>query len=175
MAAPYKENQGVWMGIVKLVWDLHVKCLIPFDSMCKKVGNGANTSFWLDFQCRDMFLVRLCVIKWKWCRYELLVRCLVFRACFHRLYAIAYNRDTSVSDYWNGSTWNIRWICIRNGGGLSTQLDQLMTLLDSIHLSYSSDSQRWYIGVDNVFVAKEASVHLDNYLLVSIGLVTRQN
>lgn len=49
MAAPYKENQGVWMGIVKLVWDLHVKCLIPFDSMCKKVGNGANTSFWLDF------------------------------------------------------------------------------------------------------------------------------
>lgn len=42
MANPKKVKSGVWMSILKLVWDLHDKGLLPFDTMSKKVGNGAN-------------------------------------------------------------------------------------------------------------------------------------
>lgn len=98
IAKPKNTKSGVWMGIIKLVWGLHNNGLISFDTMSKKVGNGANTSFCNDVWCGDI----------------------MFRARFHHLFAISRNRDVVVSELWNGSNWSFQWSCNINGGVLAT-------------------------------------------------------
>lgn len=78
LASSTRVNNYVWMGIVKLFWDLHNRGIIPFDSVCRKVGDGGNTKFWVDNWCGSISL----------------------RARFPRLFDVARNKDAYVKDYW---------------------------------------------------------------------------
>ena len=80
MASRSKPKKGVWMGIVNTVWDMHYRGLIPFDSICRRVGNGQSISFWNDVWCGDIML----------------------RDRFPCLCVVASNVNALVSDYWDG-------------------------------------------------------------------------
>ncbi|KAL7606993.1 hypothetical protein Lser_V15G19826 [Lactuca serriola] len=83
LASSTRVNNYVWMGIVKSFWDLHNRGIIPFDSVCRKVGDGGNTKFWVDNWCGSISL----------------------RARFPRLFDVARNKDAYVKDYLVNNQW----------------------------------------------------------------------
>lgn len=94
MASRSKPKKGVWMGIVNTVWDMHYRGLIPFDSICRRVGNGQSISFWNDVWCGDIML----------------------RDRFPCLCVVASNVNALVSDYWDRHDWKFQWFgCLMMG------------------------------------------------------------
>nr|GEX58751.1 hypothetical protein [Tanacetum cinerariifolium] len=92
-----------------------------FSSHCKiRVGNGSNTSFWKDLWIGDS---RLCL-------------------AFPRLYALENNKDCTVAVKMNG-TFVSSFRRDVSGGLESTQLSQLLDLLDSVVLSNLDDRWVW--------------------------------
>nr|GEW19668.1 RNA-directed DNA polymerase, eukaryota [Tanacetum cinerariifolium] len=124
---------------------------VDFSSHCKiRVGNGSNTSFWKDLWIGDS---RLCL-------------------AFPRLYALKNNKDCTLAVKMNGTFVSTFRRDVR-GGLESTQLSQLLDLLDSVVLSNSDDRWVWDLNGEGIFQVKDARILLDDFFLPKAGTPTR--
>nr|GEW14562.1 RNA-directed DNA polymerase, eukaryota [Tanacetum cinerariifolium] len=117
----------------------------------RKVGNGVNTRFWLDTWILDMPL----------------------RVRFPRIYALDSIKDVSVvAKFGDPSLDDSFRRQVRDGSERQQWLD-LVSMLDAVLLSSSSD--RWYceFNGDGAFRVKEVRSNLDDLFLPSLDVVTR--
>ncbi|CAH1413154.1 unnamed protein product [Lactuca virosa] len=93
--------------------------------MARVTGNGAIIRFWHDVWCLDV---------------PMMVQ-------FGRLFALASNQNSLVSDYWSPTGWVFAWRRDIRGGVEQEQLTSLMSLLDDYHLGVELD--KWVWNLDN--------------------------
>nr|GEZ08108.1 hypothetical protein [Tanacetum cinerariifolium] len=123
-----------------------------FLSHCKlRVGNGVNTRFWLDTWILDMPL----------------------RVRFPRIYALDSVKEVSVAAKFGDPSLDDSFRRQVIDGSERQQWLDLVSMLDVVSLSSSSD--RWYCDFngDGVFRVKEVRSDLDDLFLPSSDVVTR--
>jgi hypothetical protein len=106
-----------------------------------KLGNGVNTSFWLDIWIGNSSLKDL----------------------FPRLYSISNKKEAIVADLWGmaeGVKWNMVWRR-RLFDWEQTHVEELMTVLQPIVLTAQEDKWSWILELDGDFSVKST------YILVS--------
>ncbi|GJT73341.1 RNA-directed DNA polymerase, eukaryota [Tanacetum coccineum] len=141
---------SLWSSIIKEVNILKSQGL-DFFSHCKiRVGNGRNTSFWKDLWIGDSRLF----------------------LAFPRLYALENNKDCIVAVKMNDPFMSSLRRDLR-GGVESTQLSQLLVLLDTVVLSNTDDRWVWDLNGEGSFHVKDDRILLDDNFLPKVVYPTR--
>nr|GEX79583.1 RNA-directed DNA polymerase, eukaryota [Tanacetum cinerariifolium] len=91
---------------------------------------------------------------------------------FPRLYALENNKDCTMAVKMNGTFVSSFRRDVR-GGLESTQLSQLLDLLDSVVLSNSDDRWVWDLNGEGIFQAKDARILIDDFFLPKADTPTR--
>ncbi|GJR52254.1 hypothetical protein Tco_1402775 [Tanacetum coccineum] len=117
-----KSLSSNWCAIVREFHSLKDKGFDLLSHCKKRIGNGIDTSFWLDIWIEDMAL----------------------RFRFPRLFALEVDKGISVAEKLNSSV-TLSFRREPRGGIETQQLHDMVALLDSTILSISRD--RWYFDL----------------------------
>ncbi|PWA43037.1 reverse transcriptase domain, Reverse transcriptase zinc-binding domain protein [Artemisia annua] len=121
---------------------LHSNGVIPHHTLTRKVSDGKSTAFWHDLWLGNFSL----------------------KVKFPRLYQADPNKNCLVRDKWNnGWVWN--WSRSITRGIILDQFNELLHLLESVHLSENPDTWHWDLANSKIFTVKETRLYIDDALL----------
>jgi hypothetical protein len=104
-------------------------------NVVKKLGNGVNTSFWMDIRVDDISL----------------------KDCFPRLFSISTQKEASVAEMWNPMAGEVNWRLIwrrRLFVWEENLMDELLVVINRISPSDDTDRWGWKPENDAIFTAK---------------------
>ncbi|XP_076895068.1 uncharacterized protein LOC143547554 [Bidens hawaiensis] len=145
------KGNGIWSPIVKSINKLNDEDLIPASVIRIKVGNGSETLFWKDVWIGDSSLC----------------------SRFPRLFDLEVNKNCLLKEKLFNSVWVWNWRRRPRGGVEDTQLEELISLLDSVSLSDPDDKWIWKLDSDDAFSVKGVRSYLDCQELPESNITTR--
>ncbi|GJW41141.1 RNA-directed DNA polymerase, eukaryota [Tanacetum coccineum] len=143
-------NSSPWLDCIRSMNQLQTKGIDLLSCISKKVGNGNKTSFWLE--------------KW--------IEGGVLKEKFPRLLALKVNKQAIVFDKLQvGILSSFR----RNprGGPKSNQMEELLSLVNSVELYVETNVWNWSLSGDGIFLVSSARIHVDEGLCIMDGPHTR--
>ncbi|XP_071727819.1 uncharacterized protein [Rutidosis leptorrhynchoides] len=135
---------GSWLNIVKCIANLQDMQVIPSNSLKICIGDGKMSKFWHDTWIGDI----------------------PFASRFNQLFLIDINQDSSVASRFDGNSWKWFWRRTPRRGIESTQLTELLSLLDSVTLTNVPDYRAWLVDSSQVFSVSSARRMIDKPSIV---------
>ncbi|PWA92456.1 RNA-directed DNA polymerase, eukaryota, Reverse transcriptase zinc-binding domain protein [Artemisia annua] len=144
-------NKGAWAKIVDAIRHMNDMLIIPWETLVRKVGNGSSIKFWVD----------------EWVDNQPL------KDRFNRLFYLESNKNCMINERWVDGSWRWEWRRQIRGGRGQEQLQQLLDLLQNMHLSNDMDKFSWSLDPSDDFLLSSTRAHIDDNTLSSGILATR--
>nr|GEV32311.1 RNA-directed DNA polymerase, eukaryota [Tanacetum cinerariifolium] len=144
-------RSSTWTTIVRECGNLSSKGINLLSHIKKKVGNGANTSFWVDSWVSDIPLMQL----------------------YPRMFALDCNKISTVEEKINASFISCSFRRQPRGSFEKEQFSKLIEYVNSVTLSISSDRWIWSLDSSGEFSIKSTLIYIDDHLLLAVGAPTR--
>ncbi|GKA29338.1 RNA-directed DNA polymerase, eukaryota [Tanacetum coccineum] len=137
---------GTWSRIIDSSNYLHLKGIIPLNSLCFRVGCGTRIRFWKDIWIGDS---------------PLHIR-------YNRLYRLDQDKDCLIIDRIENGQWKWNWSRTNIGVRNTAYLRDLLTEISLIDINVDEDSCVWWIAKDDIFTVGEMRRIIDSMLLPSL-------
>nr|GEZ89375.1 RNA-directed DNA polymerase, eukaryota, reverse transcriptase zinc-binding domain protein [Tanacetum cinerariifolium] len=137
----------VWIQIVKAISNLKEKEVDLLSFCKKKLGDGCDTQFWIENWIGDQTL----------------------KFMLHRLFALETNTLISMAERKRQGIGLASFLRHVRGGVESTQWEEMLELLDTVHLSSMADKWAWTLHDMGSFTVSSARVFIDNKYLITSG------
>ncbi|GKB73439.1 RNA-directed DNA polymerase, eukaryota, reverse transcriptase zinc-binding domain protein, partial [Tanacetum coccineum] len=149
----YSSCYSPWSGILSSIRRLKSKGIDLLSLCVRKIGNGASCRFWDDIWCGNQ----------------------PFKLQFPRIYQLESVKDCFIADRIGISDWIAVFRRPPRGGAETSQFNDLLSLIQDVVLSDSSDSWMWSVDASSGYTVASGRTLIDSNILDVAPKATRWN